>query len=81
MHDPRLTYIYMRKDLLRQCMHEAAAQHRTPSISPISLQSKTKLGFNFVEPLWYGSSWPRSQSERRKSNFGVKKEYFYTFKL
>ncbi len=32
-------------------MHEAAAQYMTPSISPISLQSKTKLGFNFVEPI------------------------------
>ncbi len=52
MHDPRLTYIYMRKDLLLQCMHEAAAQHGTPSISPISLQSKRKRGFNFVEQLW-----------------------------
>jgi hypothetical protein len=58
----------MRKDWLLQSIHEAAAQHGTPSISPISLQSKTKLGFNFVEPLWYGSSWPRSQSERGKSN-------------
>ena len=27
MHDPRLAYIYMRKDLLLQSMHEAAAQH------------------------------------------------------
>ena len=54
MHDPRLTYIYMRKDSLLQCMHEAAAQHGTPSISPISLQSKTKLGFNFVEMVGVG---------------------------
>ncbi len=76
MHDPRLSYIYMRKDLLLQCMHEAAAQHRTPSISPISLQSKTKLGFNFVEPLWYGRSWPRSQSERGKSNMERKKNTY-----
>jgi hypothetical protein len=68
MHDPRLSNIYMSKDLKLQSMHEAAAQHSTPSISPISLQSKRKLGFNFVEPLWYGSSWPRSQSERGKSN-------------
>ncbi len=53
------------EDLLLQ----AAAQHRTPLISPISLQSKTKLGFNFVEQLWYGTrSWPQSQSERGKSN-------------
>ena len=43
MHDPNLTYIYMRKDSLLQSMHEAAAQHRTPSISPISLQSKQNL--------------------------------------
>ncbi len=76
MHDPRLTYIYMRKDLMLQCMHKAAAQHRTPLISPISLQSKTKLGFNFVESLWYGSSWPRSQSERGKSNLEWKKNTF-----
>jgi len=40
MHDPRLAYIYLRKDLLLQSIHEAAAQHGTPSISPISLQSK-----------------------------------------
>ncbi len=43
MHGPRLAYIYMRKDLLLQCMHKAAAQHRTPWISPISLQSKKNL--------------------------------------
>ena len=66
----------MRKDSLLQCMHEAAAQHRTPLISPISLQSKTKLGFNFVEPLWYGRSWPRSQSERGKSTLEWKKNTF-----
>ena len=66
----------MRKDSLLQCMHEAAAQHRTPSISPISLQSKTKLGFNFVELLWYGRSWPQSQSERGKSNLEWKKNTF-----
>jgi hypothetical protein len=68
MQDPRLTFIYMRKDLLLQCIHEAAAQRGTPSISPISLQSKRKRGFNFVEPLWYGRSWPQSQSEGGKSN-------------
>ena len=68
MHDPKLTYIYMCKDALQQCMHKAAAQHGTPSISPISLQSKRKRGFNFIEALWYGSSWPLSQSERGKSN-------------
>ncbi len=68
VHYPRLSYIYMRKDSLLQYMHEAAAQHGTPLISLISLQSKRKLGFNFVEPLWYGRSWPRSQSERGKSN-------------
>ncbi len=76
MHDPRLAYIHMRKDLLLQCMHEAAAQHGTPSISPISLQSKTKLGINFVEQLWYGRSWPLSQSERGKSNLEWKKNTF-----
>ena len=76
MHDPRLSYIYMRKDSLRLCMHEAAAQHRTPLISPISLQSKTKLGFNIVKLLWYGSSWPGSQSERWKSNLEWKKNSF-----
>ncbi len=76
MHHPRLSYIYMRKDSLLQCMHEAAAQHRIPSNSPISLQSKTKLGFNFVEPLWYGRSWPRSQSESGKSNLEWTKNTF-----
>ena len=70
----------MSKDSLLQSIHKAAAQHGTPSISPISLQSKTKLDLNFVEPLWYGSSWPWSQSDRGKSNL-EKKEYFYTFKL
>jgi len=58
----------MRKDSKLQCMHEAAAQHRTPLISPFSLQSKTKLGFDFVEQLWYGRSWPQRQPERGKSN-------------
>ncbi len=57
-------------------MHKAAAQHRTPSISPISLQSKTKLGFKFIEPLCYGRTWPRSQSEREKSNLEWKKNTF-----
>ena len=65
MYDPQLSYIYMRKDLLLQIVDEAAAQHGTPSISPISLQSKRKHGFNFVEPLWYGSSWPQSQSHQQ----------------
>jgi hypothetical protein len=60
--------MYMLKDSLLQSIHEASAQHGTPLISPISLQSKTKLGFNFVEPLWYGRSWPLSQSERGESN-------------
>jgi len=54
MHDPRLSNIYMRQDSLLQCMHIAAAKHWPPSISPIPLQCQTKLGFNFVEPLWYG---------------------------
>ena len=67
----------MSKDSLLQCMHEAAAQHRTPSISPISLQSKRKCGFNFVESLWYGRSWPRSQSERGKSNLEKKRILLY----
>ncbi len=77
MHDPRLAHIYMRKDSLLHSMHEAAAQHSTPLISPISLQSKTKRGFNFVESLWYGSSWPRSQSERGKSNLEKKRILLY----
>ena len=81
MHDPRLIYVYyMSKDSKLQCMHEAAAQHRTPSISPISLQSKTKLGFNFVESLWYGRSWPRSRL-KEGNQIWSEKEYFYTFKL
>ena len=76
MHDPRLSYIYMSKDSLLQCMHEAAAKHGTGSISSISFRCQTKLGFNFVEPLWYGRSWPRSQSEREKSNLEWKKNTF-----
>jgi hypothetical protein len=51
MHDPRLSYIYMRKDSLLQCMHEAAAQHGTRSISSISFRCRSKFGINFVEPL------------------------------
>ena len=47
MHDPRLTFIHMEvlmhKDLLLQCMHKAAAQDGTLSISPISLQSRKNL--------------------------------------
>ena len=76
MHDPRLSYIYMRKDSLLQCMHEAAAKHGTRSISSNSFQWQTKLGFNFVESLWYGRSWPQSQSERGKSNLEWKKNTF-----
>ena len=78
MHDsdPRLTHIYMRKDSLLQSMHEAAAKHGTRSIFSISFRWQTKLGFNFVEPLWYGRSWPRSQSERGKSNLEWKKNTF-----
>ena len=44
MHDPKLTYIYMCKDSLLHCMHEAAAKHGIPSISSNSLQCQT----NFV---------------------------------
>ncbi len=76
MHDPRLSYMYMSKDSLLQCMHEAAAKHGNRLISSISLQCKRKFGFNFVEPLWYGRSWPRSQSERGKSNLEWKKNTF-----
>ncbi len=66
----------MSKDTLMQCLHEAAAKHGTPSISSISLQCERKLGFNFVEQLWYGRSWPWSQSERGKSNLEWKKNTF-----
>ena len=34
----------------------------------ITIAISMKLAFNLVEPLWYGRSWPRSQSERGKSN-------------
>ena len=44
MHDPKLTYIYMSKDSLLLCMHEAAAKHGIPLISSNSLQCKQ----NFV---------------------------------
>jgi hypothetical protein len=75
MHDPRLSYIYMSKDSLLQCMHEAAAKHGTLLIFSISFRCH---GFNFVtvEPLWYGRSWPRSPSERGKSNLERKKNTF-----
>jgi hypothetical protein len=73
MHDPRLSCICNSKEPLLQCMYEAAAKHRAPSIYPISLECKKKLGFNFVELLWYARSWPWSQSERGKSNLGWKK--------
>jgi hypothetical protein len=76
MHDPRLSCIYISKDSLLQCMHEAAAKHRTPSISPISLECKREHWFNFVEVLWCSRSWPRSQSERGKSNLEWKKNTF-----
>jgi hypothetical protein len=33
----------MRKDSLLQCMHEAAAQHRTPLISPSHCKAKENL--------------------------------------
>ncbi len=57
-------------------MGSLESMHRTPSISPISSQNKRKRGFNFVEPLWYGRSWPWSQSERGKSNLEWKKNTF-----
>ncbi len=76
MHDPRLSYICMSKDSLLQCMHEAAVKHDARLISSISVWCQTKLGFNFIEPLWYGRSWPRSQSERGKSNLEWKKNTF-----
>ncbi len=76
MHDPRPTYIYMRKYSLLQSIHEAAAKHGTRSISSISFRCQRKRSFNYVEPLWYGRSWPRSQSERGKSNLEGKKNTF-----
>ena len=51
MHDPRLTYIYMRKGLLLQCMHEAAAKHGTRWISSISFRWQRKLGFKLKKLL------------------------------
>ncbi len=56
-------------------MHEAAAKHVTPSISPL-IATQKKSCFNFVELLWYGRSWPRSQPERGKSNLECKKNTF-----
>ena len=53
---------------LLQCMHEAAVKHGILLISSNSLQCKTKLCFNFMEPMWYSRSWPWSQSGRAKSN-------------
>ena len=76
MHDPKLTYIYMSKDLLLLCMHEAAAKHGIPLISSNSLQCQTKLCFNFIEPMWYSRSWPQSKSGRGKSNLARKKNTF-----
>ena len=76
MHHPRLTYIYMRKDSLLQSMHEAAAKHGTCLISSISFWWQRKLGFNFVEQLWYGRSWHWSQSGKGKSNLAWKKNTF-----
>jgi hypothetical protein len=58
----------MSKYSLLQFMHKAAAKHLTPLISLIVLQWQRKLGFIFVEHLWYGWSWPRSVSEKRRSN-------------
>ena len=34
-----------------------------------------------LQSRWKGRGWPRSQSGKGKIKSGVKKEYFYTFKL
>ena len=76
MHDPKLTYIYMSKDSLLLCMHEAAAKHDIPLISSNSLRCQTKLCFNFIELMWYSRSWARSMSGKAKSNLARKKNTF-----
>ena len=57
-------------------MHEAAAEHGTPLNSLISLQCHKIDCFNFVEPLWYGRNWPRSQSGTGQLNLASKKNTF-----
>ncbi len=52
-------------------MHKAAAKHSTRLIFPISFRCQPNYDFNFFEPLWYGRSWPQSQSEREKSNLNT----------
>ena len=46
MHDPKLTYIYMCKDSLLRCMHEAAAKHGIRLIPPIHCNAKENLVLN-----------------------------------
>ncbi len=47
MHDPRLSYIYMRKDLLLQCMQEAAAKHaRFPPFHFDAKESEVLISLN-----------------------------------
>jgi hypothetical protein len=70
----------MRKDLLLQSIGEAAAQHRTPSISPTSLQSKKTTWFLISLNHW-GMVGVGLRARKGKIKFGLKKEYFYTFKL
>ena len=57
-------------------MHEAALKHDIPLIFSNSLQCQTKLCFNFIEPMCYSRSWPRSKSGRGKSNLTWKKNIF-----
>ena len=78
MHDPRLSYIYMRKDSLLQSIHEAAAQHGTPSISPISLQSKENLVLISLNRCGMVVVGLRASLKEENQ---IWSEYFYTFKL
>ena len=73
MHDPLLTYNHISKDLLLQCMHEAAAEHGMPLNSLISLQCQKLIvlislnNFGMVG-IGLGASL--------EGEFGSKKEYF-----
>ncbi len=85
MYDPTRSWNHKSEDSLRQCMHEAAAEHVSPIIWTISCEYNKDDCFNFVEPMWYGRSYPRSaQNWVRKggNEFSYQKEwYFQPFSL
>ncbi len=80
MHDPRLAYIYMRKDSLLQCMHKAAIKHGTRLIPEFHFDAKENevlISLNRCGMVRVGLG----ASLKGGNQIWSEKEYFYTFKL